>query len=166
LRCWLSAAIAVGTLGACGLPGNGAAVVPTKGAEAANFTLQGLDGKLHTLSDHRGHVVLVNFWATWCIPCRAEMPELEVTYRKHQADGVVFLGVDWKENRTDVQAFVLERQVSYPILLDGDGRVYTAYQVSALPETFVIDKRGRIAVHRFGLATRDKFEEELRTAGL
>lgn len=158
---WI-AALAI-LVGGCAGPGQG--VPAATRATAPNFTLIGLDGKMHSLSDYRGHVVLVNFWATWCIPCRAEIPELEVSYRKHQAQGVVFLGVDWKEGSDQVAPFVDERQVTYPVLLDRDGRVYTAYQVAALPETFVIDKQGRVAVHRIGLATRDKFEEELKAAG-
>ena len=151
-------------LGGCSLPGQGAS--PSTKGLAPDFTLTGLDGNRHSLSEYRGHVVLVNFWATWCIPCRAEIPELEVSYRKHQAQGVVFLGIDWKEGIDQVAPFVAERQVTYPVLLDSDGKVYSAYQVAALPETFVIDKQGRVAVHRIGLATRDKFEEELKAAGV
>ena len=143
----------------------GQASPPAARQAAPTFSLTGLDGKTHRLADLRGHVVLVNFWATWCIPCRAEIPELEVAYQKHQAAGVVFLGVDWKEGRDQVVPFVDERQVTYPVLLDSDGKAYTAYQVAALPETFVLDREGRIAVHRTGLTTRDRFEEELKTAG-
>ncbi|MGI8608479.1 MAG: TlpA family protein disulfide reductase [Candidatus Dormibacteria bacterium] len=157
---WLGLAV---VLGGCSLPGQPSGHAGK--ADAPNFTLVGLDGKTHSLSEYRGHVVLVNYWATWCIPCRAEIPELEVSYKKHQADGVVFLGVDWKEGTDQVAPFVDERQVTYPILLDSQGKAYTAYQVVALPETFVIDKQGRIAVHRTGLATRDKFDEELKAAG-
>lgn len=159
---WLAALLLL--VGGCALPGQGTAPA-VKGGSAPSFTLVGLDGKTHSLADYRGHVVLVNFWATWCIPCRAEIPELEVSYKKHQAEGVVFLGVDWKEGRDQVAPFVEERQVTYPVLFDSDGKAYTAYQVAALPETFVIDKEGKIAVHRVGLATRDKFEEELKAAG-
>lgn len=150
-------------LGGCSVPGQGAPA-STNGS-APNFRLAALDGKQHSLGEYRGHVVLINFWATWCIPCRAEIPELEVAYREHLAQGVVFLGVDWKESADQVAPFVEERQVTYPVLLDSDGKVYSAYQVVALPETFVIDKQGRVAVHRIGLATRDKFEEELKAAG-
>jgi peroxiredoxin len=158
---WLAALATL--LGGCSIPGQGT-TASTNGL-APNFRLAGLDGKQHSLSEYRGHVVLVNFWATWCIPCRAEIPELEVAYREHQAQGVVFLGVDWKESAGQVAPFVEERQVTYPVLLDSDGKVYSAYQVVALPETFVIDRQGRVAVHRIGLATRDKFEEELKAAG-
>jgi peroxiredoxin len=158
------------TLAACGPLGGPPKAAPsgvgsTVGAMAPDFTLTGLDGQTHTLSAYRGHVVMINFWATWCIPCRAEMPELEQAYRKRQAEGVVFLGLDWREGRDTVQPFIDDRQVSYPILLDSDGRAYTAYQVAALPQTFVIDRQGRVAVVQIGLGTREKFDQELKTAG-
>jgi peroxiredoxin len=157
-------------LAGCAVPGSGQSGRPpgtgtAVGEMAPNFSLVGLDGKTHSLSDYRGHVVLVNFWATWCIPCRAEIPELEVTYRKLQAQGVVFLGVDWREGRDTVQPFVDDRQVSYPVLLDSDGTAYTAYQVDVLPKTFVVDRQGRVAVVQVGLGTRDRFAQELKQAG-
>jgi peroxiredoxin len=160
---WLSLLLVAVAIAACSLPGQGhpAATPP----QAPAFTLVGLDGKQHALSEYRGHVVLVNFWATWCIPCRAEIPELEVAYKKYGPRGVVFLGVDWKEGHDDVKAFTDERQVTYPVLLDTDGKAYSAYQVPALPQTFILDKQGRIVVSRTGIATREKFDAELKSSG-
>lgn len=155
--------IAAVTLAGCSLPGHAATTPDRPGAPA--FTLIGLDGKQHSLAEYRGHVVLINFWATWCVPCRAEIPELETAFKKYQANGVVFLGIDWKEGRDDVKAFTDERQVTYQVLLDSDGKAYTAYQVPALPQTFILDKQGRIALSRTGIATREKFEAELRSVG-
>ncbi|GAC1331122.1 MAG: hypothetical protein NVSMB17_08970 [Candidatus Dormibacteria bacterium] len=158
------------TLAACGAAGGAAGGghgtgAPAVGAMVPDFRLTGLDGRVHSLSEYRGHVVLINFWATWCVPCRAEIAELESTYRKRHADGVVFLGVDWKEGRDTVEPFAVDRQVTYPVLLDSEGGAYSAYQVIALPQTFVIDRQGRLVVSRSGLATREKFEQELKAAG-
>ena len=165
----LAAAVLLGVAAGCGVTppkdASGRQVGATVGMVAPDFRLVGLDGKEHSLSEYRGHVVLVNFWATWCIPCRAEIPELEQAYKKRQAEGVVFLGLDWKEGKDTVQPFVDDRQVTYPVLLDADGRTYTAYQVPALPETFVLDRTGKIAVVRTGLATREQFDSELKIAG-
>ncbi|MFN2466226.1 MAG: TlpA family protein disulfide reductase [Candidatus Dormibacteria bacterium] len=160
---WAATVLATLAVCGCGLPGNAGGTSPPPAAPA--FQLAGLDGEQHSLASYRGHVVLVNFWATWCIPCRAEIPELQFEYQKHRDDGVVVLGVNWKQARGDAQAFATERQVTYPVLLDSDGRAYTAYQVTSLPETFVIDRAGKVVGHRIGLGTRDKFEQDLKAAG-
>jgi thiol-disulfide isomerase/thioredoxin len=132
---------------------------------APGFTLTGLDGGTHDLAEYRGRVVLLNFWATWCIPCRAEIPDLEHEARVQDPARVVIIGVDWKEDPAPVSAFIKDIGAGYPILLDRDGRVYDAYEVAALPQTFVLDKAGRIAVSRTGIAGRDQLEAELRSAG-
>jgi peroxiredoxin len=152
------------TLVGCSLPGAGSS--PTSnGAAAPSFTVRGLDGASHSLADYRGRVVVLNFWATWCIPCRAEIPDLEHEARVQDPAKVAVIGVDWKEDPAPVAAFVKEIGAGYPILLDRDGRVYTAYEVSALPQTFVIDRDGRVVVSRTGIAGRDQLEKELRSAG-
>jgi peroxiredoxin len=160
---WTALLAVLVLLTGCSLPGQ-ARATPAP-ATAPSFTLIGLDGRQHSLGQYRGHIVLINFWATWCIPCRAEIPELETAYKKYQARGVVFLGIDWKESQGDVRAFADERQVTYPILLDTDGKAYTAYQVPALPQTYVLDKQGRVVITRTGIATRDKFDAELKSVG-
>jgi peroxiredoxin len=158
-RRWVPLLLLLAAVGGCTLPGQ--ARPTTSPSPAPAFALAGLDGGQHALADYRGHVVVVNFWATWCIPCRAEMPELEVEYKKHRAEGVVFLGLDWKENRRDIQAFIDERQVTYPILLDADGRAYRDYQVTLLPETFIVDRQGRVVTTTLGITVREKLDAEL-----
>jgi peroxiredoxin len=151
-------------LTACSLPGRSSAASTTPGATAPGFTVQGVDGATHSLSDYRGKVVVLNFWATWCIPCRAEMPDLEHEARLHRSDRVVILGMDWKETAASVRDFTQGLGVTYPMLLDADGGVYTTYRVGALPTTFIIDSGGRLVKSRIGIASRDEIESEIKTA--
>jgi cytochrome c-type biogenesis protein len=127
--------------------------------------LTGIDGQSHALADYRGKVVLFNFWATWCIPCRAEIPDLEHEARVQDPAKVVILGIDWKEQSQPVQTFVQDIGAHYPMLLDSDGKVYDAYAVSALPQTFIVDRNGNLASSRTGIASRDQIEAELKAAG-
>lgn len=155
----LPLAILLAALAGCGAQPAAAAPHP-----AAGFTVSGIDGQPHRLADYRGKVVILNFWATWCIPCRAEIPDLEHEYRAHRAEGLVVLGMDYKESRDDVVAFATEYTVSYPVLLDADGRVHDAYAVGGLPQTFVIDARGRVVSARTGIASRATMEQEYQAA--
>ncbi len=164
MRIWLAAAWLALALGGCGLPGATSSASAALGNPAPAFDLLGVDGAHHPLSSYRGRVVVLNFWATWCIPCRAEMPDLEHEARIHRGDAVAILGVDWKESAGQVSDFTSSLGISYPILLDTDGRVYTRYRVTALPTTFVIDARGRLLKSRIGIAGRDEVEAEIKTA--
>ncbi|MDE3076463.1 MAG: TlpA family protein disulfide reductase [Chloroflexota bacterium] len=125
-----------------GLPG--LSPPPSTGRVAADFTLPLLDGQQVTLSQLRGKVVVLNFWATWCPPCRTEMPDLQAVYSEHQANGVVILGVDLGENPGTVQSFVRRIGVTYPVALDSDQRVGAQYSVGSLPRTYFIDRQGII----------------------
>ena len=119
---------------------------PREGFLAPNFTLDTLDGNKVALSDLRGKIVVVNIWATWCPPCRAETPALEKSYEQYKDSGVVILGVDStnQDSLSDVTSFVQEYKLTYPILLDRDGRVGYLYQIKGLPSTFFINRRGVI----------------------
>ncbi len=164
MRIWLAAAWAAVGLGACGLPGARSTASASPGNPAPDFNLVGVDGARHSLSSYRGRVVVLNFWATWCIPCRAEMPDLEHEARLHRTDPVSIVGVDWKESAGQVTDFTAGLGISYPMLLDTDGQVYARYRVSALPTTFIIDARGRLVKSRIGIAGRDEIEVEIKAA--
>lgn len=120
---------------------------PREGFLAPDFTLDTLDGGKVTLSDLRGKIVVVNIWATWCPPCRAETPALKNSYEQYKDSGVVILGVDVTNQDliSDVDAFVQEFSLTYPILLDRDGSVSNIlYQIKGLPSTFFINRAGII----------------------
>jgi peroxiredoxin len=113
---------------------------------APDFTLELLGGGQVTLSDLRGKVVLVNLWATWCPPCREEMPAIEKVYRSYRGLGLEVLAVNTtnQDQETDVIAFVNDLGLTFPIPLDRPGLVSTAYQLRGLPTTFFVDRRGVI----------------------
>ena len=114
------------------------------GNRAPDFQLQSLDGKTVKLSDFRGKPVLLNFWATWCGPCRSEMPYLQQIHDNSTAQGLVMLAVDAGENATAVQKFMTELNLTLPVLLDTDKAVSKSYSITAIPSTFLIDKNGVI----------------------
>ena len=130
------------------------------GQAAPDFTLDDLGGTPVQLSSLRGRVVLVNFWATWCGPCRAELPDLAAVYSKHQAEGLTILGVDDEQVET-VSGFVASNFIPYPILLDLNGRVTRMYRVSAIPTTFVIDRRGMVRAVLSGSRSSSAFEQAI-----
>jgi cytochrome c biogenesis protein CcmG/thiol:disulfide interchange protein DsbE len=120
---------------------------PREGFLAPDFTLDTLDGNKITLSELRGKVVVVNFWATWCLPCRVETPALEKSYEQYKDSGVVVLGVNLTNQDvvSEVESFVQEFALTYPILLDHDGSISNRlYQIRGLPTTFFVNREGII----------------------
>jgi peroxiredoxin len=116
------------------------------GAIAPDFSLPVAGGAEISLASLRGRVVFVNFWATWCAPCREEAPSLERLYRALQGEDFKILGISIDASADDaaVQAFAREFELSFPIPRDTDKRVYGAYRVSGVPETFLVDREGRV----------------------
>jgi len=112
------------------------------GSSAPSFELPFLDGSgVLTVEDLRGKPVVINFWASWCIPCREEAPLLEKTWRAYRDEGVVFLGVNIKDAASDARRFVNEFDITYPIVRDLDQRLTRDFGVKGLPETFFVDHR-------------------------
>ena len=111
---------------------------------APDFSLVNLDGQEVQLSDFRGHPVIVNFWASWCQPCRAEMATFQEIFVAYKEQGFVFLAVNSQENRANAFDFAQSRALTFPILLDEDGKVSNRYRVLSLPATFFINKDGKI----------------------
>ena len=130
-----------------------------------NFTLSDLSGKPWHLSDLKGKVVLVNFWATWCPPCRKEMPDLEVLQGQFKDKGLVILGIS-DEKEPVVSAFIAKNNYTFPILLDPDRKVNTAYQVQGIPKSLIYDRNGRLVAESIDMRTRGQFLALLAKAGL
>ena len=133
--------------------------------QKADFTLADLQGKLWQLSDLRGKVVLVNFWATWCPPCRKEMPDLQTLYNKYKEQGLVVLSIS-DEEADKVAPFIKERNISYPVLLDPGRKVNDLYQVEGIPKSFVYNREGKIVAQSIDMRTRSQFDAMLAQAGL
>ncbi|MBI1756361.1 MAG: TlpA family protein disulfide reductase [Fimbriimonas ginsengisoli] len=131
----------------------------------ADFTLTDLGGKKWTLSKLRGNVVVVNFWATWCPPCRKEMPDLEKLYHQFKPKGLVILSIS-DEPDAKVRPFIAEHKYSYPILLDPGRKVNERYRVAGIPKSFVYDRRGRMVAQSIDMRTRGQFLALLAKAGL
>jgi peroxiredoxin len=126
----------------------GMAKLPAK--PAPDFTLPDLDGQQVSLHDYRGKVVFLNFWATWCIPCREEMPAMEQLHQTFQSQGLAIMAVDLKETPDTVKAFFDQHRLSFTALLDGSGAVLRDYQVMGLPTTYLISREGTLLARGVG----------------
>jgi peroxiredoxin len=133
---------------------------------APAFTLDTLDGKRIAWDDLRGKVVLVNFWATWCPPCRAEMNDLQAAYQAHRASDFVLLAIDNAEDDADVKNFADEFRLTFPILLDRDGGIARQFNVLALPTSFIVDRDGIIRAVNVGGMDRAYIEAQLSNLGV
>jgi peroxiredoxin len=133
--------------------------------QKADFTLADLQGKSWHLQELRGKVVLVNFWATWCPPCRKEMPDLQALYDKYKDQGFVVLSIS-DEEALKVAPFIGEQKISYPVLLDPGNTVHKLYQVDGIPKSFVYDREGKLVAQSIDMRTKSQFQAMLTQAGL
>ncbi len=126
---------------------------PTATLMASDFTLETLDGRKVSLSSYKGQVVLLSFWATWCGPCKQEMPDMQTLYEGMKSKGLTIVAVDLMEDKDTVSRFVKDNKYTFPVLLDTNGTVggSTTYGVSAIPTNYVIDRTGRIVGRAIGI---------------
>ena len=132
-----------------------------KGRAAPDFILPSLDTETYRLSDLQGRPIIINLWATWCVPCRAEMPELVRTYNEHKDAGLAVLAVDVKESDAEVQRFADEFGMTFPILMDRSGEVASAYRMTGLPQSYFIDRTGVIQEIAIGGMDRTILQQKL-----
>jgi len=143
---------------ACLIAWAGSAESASISGPAPNFTLKSLTGKNIKLSELTGNVVLVNFWASWCAPCRQEMPLLNAIHNKYEPLGFTVVGVNVEEQVANARAFITERPVDFPILLDSKNQVSKLYNVIAMPTTVVIDRDGNMRFLHQGYQSGDEAE--------
>ncbi|MFD0694879.1 thiol-disulfide oxidoreductase ResA [Paenibacillus sp. GCM10027628] len=134
---------------------------PQVGDKAPDFSLIGLDGKTHKLSEYKGKPVLVNFWGTFCPPCKEEMPDLQKQYDKWNSQGVVFLEVNVDKNKVTVQGFMDQYKLNLPVLLDAKEEVRKKYGVMDYPTTFFINPDGKVEVKKIGQMTESFIDQTL-----
>ena len=134
------------------------------GSSAPDFELVGIKDETIKLSDLRGKIVVLNFWATWCEPCKVEMPYFEELYQSEGSD-LAILGVNFDVPPDQVKQFVDQFQLSFPILLDPGGEVQNLYRVRGYPTTFIVDEQGIVQYHHIGLITEDQLEHYLTEMG-
>ncbi|OGO49757.1 MAG: hypothetical protein A2W37_09175 [Chloroflexi bacterium RBG_16_63_12] len=147
---WAAVLLVVGLIALLGWGVVQAATGPRDSGMAPDFTLTGFDGRTVTLSQLRGQVVIVNFWASWCPPCREEAAYLERTWRKYEGKGVVFIGVDWVDTQKEALAYIKEFDITYLNGPDIGTRIAQAYRIQGVPETFYVDKTGRLRGVKIG----------------
>ena len=139
---------------------------PIIGQPAPNFALRDTSGKLLTLADLRGRVVWVNFWATWCAPCKQELPAIQKLYDEKHGDGLEVVEVNWQDSPQDARDFWDSMGLSLPLVLDRAGDVFSQYKLRGLPDSFFVGRDGKIAAMYFGFLNEKRAREKLAAAGL
>ncbi len=141
-------------------------VAPTQGALAPDFSLFNLEGEQITLSELRGHPVMINLWATWCAPCRIEMPHIQDRFERYANEGFLVLAVDFDEPAGLVEEFRDELGLTFDVLLDPGAEVQELYRNRSYPSTFFVDENGVIQVQHIGVMTEGQLDKNLAAIGL
>lgn len=150
-----------GDASACASAAAGSGDQVLAGAVAPTFTLRALDGRCINLRRYRGHPIVVNFWASWCHPCRQEFPILKAAWTEHRADGLIMLGVVHNDIAADARQFITEQHADWPMPFDGDNLVSLAYGVKPIPQTYFIRRDGTVAARVFNVGSMRDLEREL-----
>jgi len=122
----------------------------TERVKAPDFSLPDTTDKTHNITDYQGQVVILNFWATWCVPCKKEMPSLKKAWTRLRTEGVQLLGVAIKDDLKDVTEFKKQHSLEFPLPMDPDGSIASNWAVLAVPTAYVVDTNGRIAIRVIG----------------
>jgi peroxiredoxin len=134
--------------------------------EQTDFALTDLDGTRWTLKDLKGKVVILNFWATWCPPCRKEIPDLQKLHHEFKRQGLVILGIADDDDLNALKKFASEQKIQYPLLPDLDRKVHTAFQIEGIPASLIYNRSGKLVAQVFDVRTQQQFRSLLVKAGL
>ncbi|MGD2251849.1 MAG: redoxin domain-containing protein [Anaerolineales bacterium] len=137
-----------------------------EGPLAEDFELSSAQGQSVRLTDYRGNVVLINFWATWCFPCVAEMPAIQDRFEKYQDQGFVVLAINSEDSLNEILAFASDHGLTFPFLLDAGGRVEADYRVRAYPTSFFVSRGGVILAQHVGMMEEQRLDNYLAQAGI
>jgi peroxiredoxin len=136
---------------------------PLPGERAPDFSATDSSGADFSLADYRGRIVVINFWATWCPQCEDEMVEFEAIWQAMEAQGVQFVGVAVDDTLNAVEAMAAEIGITYPLIVEEEGRITSAYGVTAVPETYIIAPDGNLAYFHIGVVDGEVLQEEIMT---
>jgi len=140
---------------------------PVVGHPAPDFALCDASGQpAMRLSEMTGKVVWLNFWATWCVPCKKELPDIQALYDEKQAQGLDVLIINYRESQAKAAGFLTSIDIDLPLALDRSGEVYDRYKLAGLPDNFFIDREGKLAAVYYGFVTDEIARERLEMAGL
>lgn len=134
---------------------------PQVGSPAPDFQVELLDGETFRLSEQKGKVVWINFWASWCPPCRAEMPDIEAIWREEQNSDLALVAVDFAERPDKVREFAERLGMTFPVGLDTTGQITTNYRVTGFPSHFLVDREGILREIRVGLMSQETMRQKL-----
>lgn len=143
----------------------GGDIGPSVGSIAPDFKLESLSGEKISLSQFKGTPILINFWATWCVPCKAEMPTIQMRYGESRPNLIV-LAVNFDEPKERVQSYIEELGLTFDVLLDPGGLVQKLYRIRGYPSTYIIDRDGIIQAEHIGLMTTNQLDDYLTQVGL
>ena len=129
-----------------------------------NFSFKNIDGKKVSLSEFKGKVIILDFWATWCVPCKAEIPDFIALQEKYGAQGLQVIGLSVDDTQSKAKQYVTEMKMNYPVLLaEGKEDILKAYDpIPSIPVSIIIDRQGKIVARHLGIATRDVFENAIK----
>jgi peroxiredoxin len=142
---------------------SGGQEVVAKNGDQVDFTLPDLDGNTVDIKDYRGNVVVLNFWATWCPPCRAEIPDFIEVYDTYKDRNVVFFGIS-ADDFNSLKGFAAEYGMPYPTLFDEDGDVHYSFRISAIPHTFILDEDGSEVFNQVGMMSKQQLSDAIENA--